>query len=634
MVLEPQRDDAYQACVDASPGGDPRCHEGCSPWPIHQISGLDEPPMPEGADMKRMVVPNQARGLSLPPRQIRSSSVLRIVALVAMVTCLTAFAVFTPLLIDLRQRAVEAERDALTVHHLVDEAELAAVRLELELEHDDAAAFGRQVAALARLNIRHPVEARAEVPELSGLRGLIAVAMPDLQAMAALDAPDASPRLHLVLQRLRDGIAVLAQASYEDIARRVAARQASDFALPLVNLFTIFLMLASLLFLAAMLYRDHALRRAHEELAAWGREMVALTSAMPGVLIRSRKRADGSWNRTFVANSVVALTGYSVEEAMESGWLRRNVEPPIAPLRDAMERALAGAEQVVVVQFRRRDGRWIWLRVLMKAHEARDGEGEVLSTWSDVTREYDLARRAEHTARLAQLGEVATSMAHELNQPLSGISLAAENAQRMVVRLPEAPPRLAAKLDVIVGLAMRAAGIIDRMRVFGRAAESENEPVRMEQVLDNALGLLHGRIEQSGVTIRRDLPPRLPPAFGKPVPLELALTNLVVNACDAYDAMPAPPPPGERWVQVAARVEEDRLRVTVRDRAGGVPPAVMPKIFEPFFTTRPVGQSPGLGLSVSYGILADMGGALSVAPLDGGTEFSIVLRLVPSTAAA
>lgn len=585
--------------------------------------------MPEGADMKRRVVQGQARSLVPQPRQMRSGSVLRIVALVAMVASLTAVAMLTPVLIDRRQQAVEAERDALIVHHLVDKATLATARLELELEHADPAAFRDQVAALARLGIRHPVELHAEAPELRNLRGLIAVALPQLEAMAALDAPDASPRLHEVLRVLREGVEAASQATDAEIDRRVAAREATGYAMPLVNLFTVCLILTALLFLLAVLYRDHALRRAHEELAAWGREMAALTSAMPGVLIRSRRRADGRWTRSFVAQSVQALTGFPVEEAMASGWLRRNVEPPIAPLVEAMERALAGTEQVVVVRFRRRDGRWIWLRVLMKAHEARDGEGEVLSTWSDVTREYDLAQRAEHGARLARLGEVATSMAHELNQPLSGISLAAENAQRIVLRWPDAPPRLAAKLDVIVSLAMRAAGIIDRMRVFGRGAESENEPVRIEQILDNALGILHGRIEQSGVSILRDLPPGLPAVLGKPVPLALALTNLMVNACDAYDAMPAPPPPGERWVQVAARVEEDRLRVTVRDRAGGVPPAIMPKIFEPFFTTRPVGQSPGLGLSVSYGILADMGGTLSAMPLEGGTEFAMVLRLVP-----
>jgi signal transduction histidine kinase len=589
--------------------------------------------MPEGADMKRLVAPGPVRPPLPQARQVRSSSVLRIIALMAMVTSLTAVAVVTPALIDRRQNAVEAERDALVVHHLVDEAELAATRLELELEHANAPAFDAQVEALARLGVRHPVEQPAEVPELRDLRRLIAAALPQLRALGALDAPEASERGHEVLRVLGEGIMALALSSDAEIGRRLVAREATDFALPLVNLFMVCLILTALLFLAAMLYRDHALRRAHRELAAWAREMAALTNAMPGVLIRTRKRADGRWIRTFVANSVVALTGFSVEEAMAGRWLRNNIEPPIAPLVEAMERALAGAEQVVVVRFRRRDGRWIWLRVLMKAHEARDGEGEVLSTWFDVTREYDLARRAEHGARLAQLGEVATSMAHELNQPLSGISLAAENAQRMLLRWPEAPPRLVAKLDVIVSLAMRAAGIIDRMRVFGRAAEGENEPVRVEHVLDNALGLLQERIERSRVSILRDLPPGLPAVLGKPVPLELALTNLLVNACDAYDAMPEPPPPGERWVQVAARVEENVLRLTVRDRAGGVPAAILPKIFEPFFTTRPFGGSPGLGLPVSYGILVDMGGALTAAPLEGGTEFTITLPLMQASAA-
>jgi PAS domain S-box-containing protein len=584
--------------------------------------------MPEGGEMKRSVQPVSGRALHQPQRQLRSSSVLRIIALVALVASLSAVALFTPWLIERRQRAVEAERDALLVHHLVDEAALSATRLELEVEHADREALRREIAVIALLDVRQPVEAAAESPELQRLRGLIGPALPLLRDLSGLEQPDASARLHDVLRGLQEGLDALARDSYAEIGQRVAARQATDFAMPLINLFMICLMLTALLFLAAMLYRDHALRRAHRELAAWGREMAALTSAMPGVLIRSRKGPDGRWVRTFVANSVVALTGYSVEEALAPGWLRRNVEPPMEPLVEAMEQALAGTEQVVVMQFRRRNGQPIWLRVSMKAHEARDGVGEVLSTWSDVTREHDLARRAEHSARLAQLGEVATSMAHELNQPLSGISLAAENAQRMLDRLPEPPPRLAMKLDLIVELAMRAAGIIDRMRVFGRAAEAENEPVRIEQILDNALGLLMDRMAQSGVFLVRDVPEDLPPVLGKPAPLELALTNLVVNACDAYDALAAPPPPGERQVEVAARLEGDRLRLTVRDRAGGIPPAIMPRIFEPFFTTRSLGTSPGLGLSISYGILAEMGGTLSAAPLEGGIEFAIDLRLV------
>lgn len=250
--------------------------------------------------------------------------------------------------------------------------------------------------------------------------------------------------------------------------------------------------------------------------------------------------------------------------------------------------------------------------------------------------ERDRARAAQlaQASKLAQLGELATGMAHELNQPLTAITLAAQNAQRQLKRETPDITALSGRLDRIIAMAGRASTVIDHMRIFGRMGGEATGPISVTAALRGARDLLAFKLERHRIQVEEILPEQLPPVIGQAVPLEQVLVNLIANACDAYGELPTGEAASPRLVTIAALVAGDRVRITVRDAAGGIPPDVLPRIFAPFFTTKPVGQGTGLGLSISYGIINDMGGTLTAASADGGSTFTITLPVAPGPPSA
>ena len=144
-------------------------------------------------------------------------------------------------------------------------------------------------------------------------------------------------------------------------------------------------------------------------------------------------------------------------------------------------------------------------------------------------------------------------------------------------------------------------------------------------VLNAAALLLRSKLAKAGVSLNIDMPTDLPAAFGKAVPLEQVLLNVMGNSCDAYVSAGAAVPPVARIIWVKGWAEGARVVIELRDCAGGIPEAVLPRIFEPFFTTKEVGSGTGLGLSISYGIITDMGGTITARNEQGGAAFRIVL---------
>lgn len=243
--------------------------------------------------------------------------------------------------------------------------------------------------------------------------------------------------------------------------------------------------------------------------------------------------------------------------------------------------------------------------------------------------ERERAAQLAQASKLAQLGELATGMAHELNQPLTAITLAAQNALKQLDRGTLDPPSLAGRLDRILQMARRASTVIDHMRIFGRMGGEASAPIPLAAAVRGARDLLAFKLERHGVRVEETLPPDLPAVVGQAVPLEQVLVNLIANACDAYGERPEGGDVPPRIVAIAATATEGWVRLTVRDEAGGIPPDVLPRIFAPFFTTKPVGQGTGLGLSISYGIINDMGGTLAADSADGSTTFVVSLPAAP-----
>jgi C4-dicarboxylate-specific signal transduction histidine kinase len=220
---------------------------------------------------------------------------------------------------------------------------------------------------------------------------------------------------------------------------------------------------------------------------------------------------------------------------------------------------------------------------------------------------------------------MATSVAHELNQPLNVIRMAAGNCRRKISIGTSTPEYLKGKLERIEGQTARAAAIIDHMRMFGREAKEHPGPIDPRNVVINALNLMGEQLRLAGIEVVTELPDDCSSILGHTIQMEQVILNLLTNSRDAMDKR-------EGHSKVTLRIFEDNenVHITSEDTGGGIPTDVLLRIFEPFYTTKDMGKGTGLGLSVSYGIVRDMNGSIVAENIEGGARFTVTLPIVNS----
>lgn len=242
------------------------------------------------------------------------------------------------------------------------------------------------------------------------------------------------------------------------------------------------------------------------------------------------------------------------------------------------------------------------------------------------------------TSHLHALGEMAAGVAHELNQPLSGIRTFAETILLSMrygweVKMED----VRSTLEDIVGQVDRMSNIINHMRDFSRNKTSEEEAVSftMGEVIDNVFKLAETQLNGHGIRIEKKVEEPLPTCLGWPQQLEQVLLNLITNARQAMDERITlrahDSSIDAQWEPVLAveALRRDRsLLLRVSDTGGGIPERIVKHIFDPFFTSKQVGQGTGLGLSISYGIVRKHGGEIRVENRPGiGATFCVSLPI-------
>jgi two-component system NtrC family sensor kinase len=222
------------------------------------------------------------------------------------------------------------------------------------------------------------------------------------------------------------------------------------------------------------------------------------------------------------------------------------------------------------------------------------------------------------SAKLAAVGELSASVAHEINNPL----YAARNSLYLIEQdLPSDSPQRAF-LEIAQNELGRIARIITRMRDFYRPARAELTPTSINDLLKETVELVHTHLRHSHVTVTNDLDPNLPLITAHGDQLRQVFLNIVLNACDAM------PNGGELEVQThylnSTNEQLPTIMVQIADTGAGVPPEHLPYLFEPFYTTKP--QGTGLGLAISAHIITQHEGQISVESTTGiGTTFTITL---------
>ena len=328
-------------------------------------------------------------------------------------------------------------------------------------------------------------------------------------------------------------------------------------------------------------------------------------------------RATGSGRLLAVNASLVALLGY--ESPLE--LLQIDMERLFVSVGDR-ERLLGDLEtqgelRSAEMEWMRKDGTTLTVRVSARAY--RDDRGLMWFSEGFVENITPL-RAAEQALRqsekLAALGQLVSGVAHELNNPLAAILHFAEELlddERTAEDLEG--------LSVIRDQARRSRSIVRDLLSFVRFREASRERVRLTDALTTSVRALHPVVAEIGARLVADLPPSEVVGNTDRAGLQQIVTNLVINAAQASGKGGV--------VGLRAWVAANELIVVVEDSGPGIPPAVKDRIFEPFFTTKPVGEGTGLGLSVTLGIVQQMGGRITVenraAHEGGGARFIVIL---------
>ena len=307
--------------------------------------------------------------------------------------------------------------------------------------------------------------------------------------------------------------------------------------------------------------------------------------------------------------SAEAVYGFPSQELVGRSFLEMFIQEEKADYFDRLE-----SEKVLnQVKHIHKDGHTIFVNIRISPSEY-SGRKVLLVTTSDITKRLEAEQQLIQASKMATLGEMATGVAHELNQPLSVIKTVSTLFIRKINKEESIEETLLNRMLVKVDKNVdRAVKIINHMRQFARKSDLKLEKVRVPDVIASAFEIFSQQLKVRGIQVEWDLDENVPPISADPGRLEQVFINMLVNARDAIE---------DKWAKFGApHQEDDRIVLSLKlegksvvcrvcDTGVGVPEAIANKIFEPFFTTKEVGKGTGLGLSISYGIVKECGGTI------------------------
>ena len=338
-------------------------------------------------------------------------------------------------------------------------------------------------------------------------------------------------------------------------------------------------------------------------------------------------------NGRFIATNLVyqKMLGYTEDELQQLTFLDITHEENVEDNRTLVGELLDGRRQQFQIekQYRHKDGQPVWVRNNVSVVPGTERVPRFLMAISeDVTQrklsEEALARaRSElaKVARITSLGVLTASIAHEINQPLSGIITNASTCLRM---LSADSPNVGGAKETVrrtIRDGNRVSEVITRLRTLYSKKEPSPESMDLNEATREVTALSLSELQGSEVTLRYELADDLPPVVGDRIQLQQVILNLLRNAADAMGTTDERP---RELLIRTERDEENQVRLSVKDSGVGFTPQTAEKIFEPFYTTKTDGM--GIGLSISRSIIEAHQGRLWAKPNDGpGATFSFVI---------
>ena len=320
----------------------------------------------------------------------------------------------------------------------------------------------------------------------------------------------------------------------------------------------------------------------------------------------------------------LGLFGYTREEAMGMNVLATYIDPDDR-LRFQQEIEPKGEIKDYEIKLRKKDGEE--MHCLLSASVRRDENGEIMGyhgSIRDITeqrrmeeRERELQRELILSSRLASIGEMASGIAHEINNPLTGVIGYAQ-----LLGQKDVPDDIREAVDVINEGGQRVAEIVQKLLTFARQSKVEKEYADINSVIESVLDMRSYEMKTSNIEVKTNFASKLPKTMVNVGQLQQVFLNIVINAEQAMITAN-----GKGKLSVKTEKKDNSIRVSITDNGPGISKEDMDKLFDPFFTGRDSGT--GLGLSIAYGIMRDHKGKVyAKSTLKKGATFTVEVPIV------
>ncbi len=349
-----------------------------------------------------------------------------------------------------------------------------------------------------------------------------------------------------------------------------------------------------------------------------------IQSTVDGIVV-----VDTKGNVLIFNEGMERLTGYSADEIMNRGHLSSFYDIEVA--KENMRKMRSdqygplGKLNPTSMTITTKDGKEIPVTLSASIITIDGKEIGSVGVFTDMREVLQMRKDLEEahlqlveSERIASIGKMAAGVAHEINNPLSGILIYAELLRESLKKDPE----YSKDIQEIIDQTLRCKNIVSELLEFSRQSVGKISSFGLEELITKTLNLLINQAFFQNISVHKDLAQDLPPIVGDMGQLQQVFTNLFINAADAMD--------GRGRLEIKARFESEQNQFVIRvsDTGPGIPESLREKIFEIFFTTKPAGKGTGLGLTITKNIIKLHGGDVRIeCPPEGGTTFIIELPM-------
>ena len=325
---------------------------------------------------------------------------------------------------------------------------------------------------------------------------------------------------------------------------------------------------------------------------------------------------DANGRFTTVNHAAENISGYKREELVGQWFAPMLPDDDLPKALAHFQQALSGETGLFESQFYRKDGE---IRTISITYSTPQKDEEVLCLIRDVTDQKMLQEQLIQSEKMSAIGQLVSGVAHELNNPLAGISAFAQ----LLLAEKRFPPDQRTAAETIYSEARRASRIVQNLLTFARQHKAEKVPTAINQVLDDTLELRGYELRVRGIDVRREYDESIPETMADAHQLQQVFLNLITNAEQAMEQRDG----HHHRLTVRTRRNGNAIRIEVEDTGDGIPANLIERIFNPFFTTKPTGSGTGLGLSISLGIVREHEGRIWAENPQAGARFVVELPI-------